>query len=499
MSLLGLDVGTTGSKAVVFDEQGRLLSSAYREYPLRHPRPEYNELDPEEVWAAAKEALGEAARGAGRDRVTALSISAQGEAFTPVSRDGRVLGPAIVTFDPRGEEGARELREKLGFERIMGITGHAASGIHTLPKIMWWKRHRPEVYEKTWKFLCFEDFVIWRLGCEPTIDHSLAARMMCFDVVKRRWSAEMLEAAGVSPDLLPAVAPSGTVVGEVASALAEELSLAPGCKVVTGGHDQPCCALGAGITGASVAADTTGTVECITPVFSEPVLTEAMARNNFACYPHVAPGMYVTLAFNFTGGSLLRWYRDNFAHPEVERARREGKDPYDLIIAGFPEGPTGLLVLPHFAMTGTPYMDPAPHSAVLGMTLSTTRCEFAKALLEGVTYEMRLNLERLAQAGVEVRELRAIGGAAKSPVWLQLKADIFGIPVTALDVSEAGSLGTAMLAGWATGVYADLEEAVEVCVRTGKTFEPDAGRAAAYSEIFGRYRRLYEAVKGIYA
>ena len=301
----------------------------------------------------------------------------------------------------------------------------------------------------------------------------------------------MLDAAGIDGGKFPEPAPSGTPCETIPRELAKELGLGKNVVVCTGGHDQPAGALGAGVTAPGLAVDATGTVECLCAAFPEPHATRNMLKNHTVCYPHLAPGLYVTLGWNFTGGSLLKWYRDNFARDE----KAAGGDVYGRIMASMPEEPTGLLVLPHFTTTGTPYMDPEPTSAILGATLSTTRGEFARALLEGITYEIRLNMDLWLKSGIKVDELRAIGGGAQSEKWLQLKADIFGRPVVAAEVTEAVALGAAISAGVATNAYKSFQEAARQTFRPGRTYHPDPQNARVYDETFERYRELYATIK----
>ena len=242
--------------------------------------------------------------------------------------------------------------------------------------------------------------------------------------------------------------------------------------------------------------DATGTVECFAVAMDEPVVNEMMLTNNLACYPHAAPGLYVSLAFNFTGGSLLRWVRDNFARAETEEAERRGVDVYEVLTEQMADEPTDLFFQPHFTMSGAPYMDPNPVGGVLGLTLSTTRGQFLRAVLEGISYEMKLNLSILCEAGVEVKEFRAIGGGAKSDFWLQLKADMYNRPVVRLRVPEAASLGMAIAAGVAVGVYDSVGQAAGALVVPEETFEPEPGKAAFYDEMLSRYRSIYPALKG---
>jgi len=230
---------------------------------------------------------------------------------------------------------------------------------------------------------------------------------------------------------------------------------------------------------------------------NKPVFSKEMLKNNHACYPHVVRDMYVTLIFNFTGGSLLRWFRDTLAYEEVEEAKRTGKDVFDIIIGKVKDEPSNLYILPHFTMTGTPYMDPDSKGAIMGLTLASDKADIIKAILEGLTYEMKLNLEYLEQGGVKVEQLRAIGGGARSKKWLQLKADMFGRPVASLNVSEAACLGTVLLAGTAIGEYSSVSEAVDQVVKIKEIFEPDPEKKRIYDEKFKVYAEIYPTIKDL--
>ena len=496
MSLLGIDVGTTGCKAIVFRLDGEILGQGYREYPHSFPRPGWVEMDSNEVWSATKNAISEAVSRAGaRDPVKALAVSSQGEGVTPIGPDGEALAATIVSFDNRTTAQSEWWDQRMGKRKLFAITGQPLHPMYSINKIMWWRDNEPEVFARARKFLCYEDFTVFRLGAEPVIDYSLAARTMAFNVRAESWSQEVLSAAGVEPERLAVIAPSGAVIGEVRDELAAELGLPRGVAIVTGGHDQPCGALGSGIIEPRVAMDATGTVECITPACSELTLSDAMLESNYPCYHHVAPGMYVTIAFNFTGGSLLRWYRDTLGKQEREDAEAAGMDAYEMMIGLATSEPSPVMVLPHFTVTGTPWLDPYSKGVILGLTLATTKGDIIKALLEGVTFEMRLNLEHLARAGVAVERLRAIGGGAKSPTWLQLKADIFNRPVSSLSVSEAACLGAALLAGAGVGEYSSPAEAADRTIRVVRTYEPDPQTAARYDERYDVYRRLYPTLR----
>jgi xylulokinase len=501
MALMGLDVGSTGCKAVVFNVEGKQLARAYREYPEIYPQAGWIELNPEQVWQGVKSVIAEAAHAAG-EPVQALSISAMGETFTPVASDGSFLYNSIVSPDSRAVAQAQALDETIGAERIFHITGMPTHASFSLPKIMWMAQQQPDIHARVWKYLLWPDLIYLKLGLQPRLDYSLAGRTMAFDVVGKQWSEEMLgtaaRAAGqsvsLSPELFAEPIHSGEVVGQIASSLAAELGLDDGCLVVAGGHDQPMNALGAGIIEEGLAVDGMGTVECITVAFGQPVLTESMRQHNYCCYPHVAGDLYCSIAFNYSSGSVLRWYRDQFAAARKQEAEQAGRDVYDLILSDLPAAPTKLFVVPYFAGSGTPYLDPLARGAVLGLNLATDEKAFVKGLLEGTCYELNLNVRSLARAGVQVDRLRVTGGGSRSPVWLQIKADIIGKEIVTLDVSESGCLAGAMLGGVACGEYSSLQEATIALVHEKDTYVPDAKRHAQYDELFSTYERIWPAI-----
>ncbi|HIQ04739.1 MAG TPA: hypothetical protein EYH31_03485 [Anaerolineae bacterium] len=494
MSLLGLDVGITGCKAVIFSPDGRQLARSYREYPLHIPHPGWMELDPEDVWHAVQTVIQEAAAAIPGDPVRALSVSTHGESVLPIDQDGRPLSRFLTALDTRATAQTEWWEEQLGRKRLFRITGMPLHPMYTINKIMWLRQHQPDIYSQAKRFLCMEDFILHRLGLPPTIDHSLAARTMAFDIVRREWSVEILSLAQVDPAQLSTLVPSGTVVGKVHDSMAEVLGLAPGVLAVTGGHDQPCGALGVGVISEGIAMDSTGTVECLAVAWPRPVLDDVILESNLPCAPHVVEGLYTVLGYTSTAGGLLRWYRDNFAAVELAEAQRTGCDVYDLILAQATKEPADVFVLPHFIGSGTPWMDPNSKGAILGLTLSTDKGQIIKALLDSITYETRLSLDAMLGANITIRELRAHGGGARSPLWLQLKADIFNLPVMVMDVAEAACLGTAILSGVAAGEFGSIREGVARMVRIQRTYVPDPERHARYEEKYRIFTHIYPAL-----
>lgn len=496
MGYMGVDVGTSGCKAVVFDNDGRQLGAAYREYDLITTDQGGAELDSRAVMQKCLEVIGQSATAAGRGTVRGIGISSQGEAFTAVDHKGNPLTNGMVSSDVRSLPYVEQWVPRFGAERLYNITGHTAHPMFTLFKILWLRDRQPAVWNRADKFLCYEDLLQAQLGLDPAIGWPLAGRTMLFDVRQHTWHEDILAAVGLRPEQLARPLASGTVVGTIPGDMARDLGLGAGAIVVTAGHDQPCGALGAGVTSPGMAMYATGTVECITPVFAAPVFTEELRRSNLCTYDHAMPGMYVTAAFSLTGGNILKWFRDEFGAHEVAAAEATGSSAYERLLRAASPKPTSLLVLPYFTPSGTPYFDTRTKGAILGLSLSTQRGEILRALLEGVAFEMRLNLDILARSGCPIQELRAIGGGAKSKFWTQLKADILGTPITTLHVHEAGCLGAAMLAR-AADTGEPVTELASRWVQPAADCTPNPATSGYYDERFALYRQLYPALKEI--
>lgn len=491
MLLAGLDIGSTGCKVAVYSDKGEFLGTTYRDYPVQRLNAEH-EVDAAAIWQGVRDVIREAAEKF--PGIGGLGVTSFGETFVLLDAQDQPLLPAMLYTDPRGEEACGILKDCLGEETIVRIAGVAPSPMYSLPKLMWVKEHRPDVWQKVKRICLMEDYIVYLLTGNSQIDYSLATRTMAFDIHSLTWSDILLEAAGVDKDLLPKPVPTGTSAGCVREELAAQLGLSPETLVVSVSHDQVAAAIGSGVFDESCSVDGAGTVECITPVFEtyEPM---KMAENGYAIVPYAVPGKYVCYAFSFTGGALVDWYIRNLAGYAKMESVETGKKIYGILERGWDNRPTGLLVLPHFAGAATPYMDSGSKGAILGLTVETTQQEIYQACMEGVCYEMRLNLQRLQAAGVEVKALRATGGGARSRVWMQMKADILNMPVTALQSEEAGAAGSAMLVGIACGVFADLKEAAETMVATKETYYPRPDVCAAYDAVYERYEKLYEAVR----
>lgn len=495
MKIAGLDIGTTGCKCTVFDEQGRYLDKSYHDYPVRRAVGGH-EIDisamMEGVYAVICEMAGK------YPDITGIGVTSFGETFVMTDESGTPLHPAMLYTDPRGNEECRELADRLGEKRIARITGLRPHEMYSISKMMWIKKHRPDIYQAARHVFLMEDYVVFHLTGKAQIDYSLASRTMAFDIRSLDWSPEVLEAAGIKRELFSACVPAGSAAGTILAQAAAKTGLSGQTKIISVSHDQVAAAVGAGAFDKSVAVDGAGTVECLTPVYDRMPDIECMYEGYFSVVPYVVPGTYVAYAFSYTGGALIQWCVENLAKREQEQAKEQGISVNEFLEKAYAdkEGePSGLLVLPHFAGAATPYMDTGSKGAVLGLTTASTVAEIYRGCMEGVAYEMYLNYQALQGSGICFERLHATGGGARSPVWMQMKADVLNLPITALKTVDAGTVGSAMLTGVAIGMFRDLKEAAGRMVEETVTYEPRPEMHGKYMRVFERYRRVYEAVR----
>ncbi|MRY42843.1 carbohydrate kinase, partial [Parabacteroides distasonis] len=328
------------------------------------------------------------------------------------------------------------------------------------------------------------------------IDYSLASRTMAFDVKLLQWNETILKFAGVNETYFSKPVPMGTMAGEILKEVAEELNIQDSPIIVSGCHDQLAAAIGTGVFRTGMAVDGTGTVECITNIFEDckDINKELLYKGGYAIVPFLKDKL-ATYAFSFTGGALLKWYRDNLANMEAEHIKEIGGNVYEHFNKQVDvTKPSGLLVLPYFAGAGTPFNDSNAKGAILGLTMNTTSSDIYRALMEGVTYEMRLNLEILSKAGININSIRATGGGASSKIWLQMKADILNKPVMSLGAAQSGTLGCVMLAGVACGFYASLEEAEKIFVKENEVYLPNEEMSKKYDQYYKEYKNIYQLI-----
>jgi xylulokinase len=498
MTLIGLDVGTTGCKAVVFSEEGEPLGSAYREYGIDTDNSGKAEQDTGLVWRLSTSVLAEAVERAGAPEIAGLSLSVQGDAIIPLGADGEPIYPAILGMDYRSAPEAEACAARFGAEALFARTGMRPHPLNSLSKILWLRAKRPEVWARTRKVATYADFILGRLGAPGFIDLTMASRTMAWDIGRGDWADDLLGELSLDRSLFSTPVATGTVCGRLDPALARELGVTGPAALVAGAHDQPAGALGAGVLEDGDAVVSTGTAEVLSTTFVNRSGASGLFAGYYPCTLSALPGRYFTFSLNHVGGLMLRWHRDLFGLAEVLEAERQGCDPYDAILSNLPAGPSPAMVLPHLNGAGTPTCDPFSMGAFVGLTLATRREDIVKAIIECQTYELALNLKALLAAGVEVRRLTAIGGGARSEAWLRTKADVLALPVRTVEVAEAGCLGAAIFAGVGTGAYKSAVEGVRRAVRFKLEYKPDMDAHAAYARRFDLYKDLHGALRPIH-
>jgi xylulokinase len=499
MSLLGLDIGTTGCKAIIFSPDGKILGQAAHEYSISTPRIGWAEQDAEQAFAFAKQSLRQAAAIAKTDPPTAMAISCQGEAVVPVNAQGRALRPCILGMDTRTTSENRQLEEWFGAEFLFTHTGMPMHTINTLPKLMWLQKNEPKTWASAHQFLLYEDFIIRKLCGKAFISHCLASRTQMYDLHAGGWMGDVLQKCLIDKKRLAQLAPKNGEIAVILPQIADDLGLPRGIKIFAGGHDQACAALGAGVIDAGKAMVSTGTAEVVEVVMKNPVLDAKLRASGISVYRHVVPNRFLAMTLNHSGGLSLRWFRDNFGQDEMQQATAGGSDAYDLLLRDAPSGPTDLFILPHFAGSGTPTLDPASRGAILGMTFSTRKSEVVKAILEGLTFELRQNLDLLRSSGISIDTLHAVGGGAKNANWLQMKADICHATIHRPRLTEAACLGAALLAGVGSGVYDDFPSALDQVFAIERTFSPEPTNSMRYETRYIIYQQIYPLLKPFFA
>lgn len=504
MSLLGIDIGTTGCKSVIFSVNGRILATGYQEYNIQRSHPGWAELDVLQVWEKVKTTIRQAATGMTFlnrkypseptvDPVQALCVSSLGEAFVPVTADRQILGPSFLNFDERGSEfllGSTLppfLQEKLGTDTLYQLNGNTPGNHYSLTKLLWIKKHQPELYHKTKWFLHWSGFVSFMLGAQPFVDYSLANRTLLFDLHSKDWSQELIQSFDLDPQKLPPTTRSGTVIGNVSHDIALELGIPAGIPIVSGGHDQCCNGVGVGVIEPGQAMYGMGTYICMMPVFEHRPESGLMMAQGLNTEDHVVPNQLVSFIYN-QGGILFKWFRDTFASLDNQLAN--DKDIYTNLLDEISDGPGQVMVLPHFTATGPPHFVSNSSGVISGLHLETTRDDILKGILEGTTFYMRECLESLP-SGISIVDFRAAGGGSKSRKWLQICADILGFPFYQPEVNEAGTLGAAILAGVGSGVFRTIGEGCDTMVKMKGFVEPRISIQARYEPLFDKYKKMW--------
>jgi sugar (pentulose or hexulose) kinase len=485
-AIVGMDIGTSGCKAVVFDCAGNMKGYAYREYPILCDETGKMEQDADYVFDCLMQCLKGAVSQSGVKRVAAISISVQGDAAIPVDAAYRPLHNAVLGMDYRPAKQCEAVKAYVDEWEIYRVTGQPLHPINFISKILWFRDERSETYA---------EYIMARLGGEPMIDITMASRSMGMDIHTGQWSAELLGKLCIDVDKLSDIVACGSELGVLDSSIADELDIDYGTKLVAGGHDQPVGALGAGAIAEGMAVDSSGTAEIFSMVYRGAKINKQLHKAFISSYCHVVPEMNFSFAHMQTGGILLQWYRDQLGYKDVVDAQMHDENVFDFIQKHLDDRPSPVFVLPHFNGSGTPMCDFKSKGAILGLGLNTTRRDLFKGIIDGLTYELRINMDAAEQAGITINEIRAVGGGSKSALWMQTKADITGRPLKTLQCKESGCLGAAVIAAVSTGFYSDIAEGVSHMVRVERVYEPNRNKQALYERSYELYRRIYTDLK----
>jgi xylulokinase len=493
--LLGIDVGTTGSKALLIGTDGVVKASATAEYPMFTPQPLWAEQDPAHWWAATVTSVRQVLEEGGVEpgEVAGVGLTGQMHGLVLLDAHGEVLRPCIMWNDQRTASQCAAITQKVGVERVLQLTGNPVLPGFTAPKLIWVREHEPEVYQRIATVLLPKDYVRYRLTGGFFGEVSDASGTSLFDVGRRRWSDEMLEALGVLREWLPEVTESPVVSARVSAGAARETGLLEGTPVVGGGGDQAAQAVGTGIVAEGVVSVTIGTSGVVFAA-SDTYRVEPEGRLHAFC--HAVPGLWHLMGVMLSAGGSFRWYRDTLGEMERVRAEESGQDAYDLLTeaaAKAPPGCEGLLFLPYLSGERTPYPDPNARGVFCGLTLRHNKAHLTRAVLEGVTYGLRDSLELMRALGLSIEQVRASGGGARSPLWRQILADVFDTEIVTVNVTEGAAYGAALLAGVGAGVYGSVAEACDMVIQmTGRTQPGPA--VPVYEDYYPRYRALYPAL-----
>jgi xylulokinase len=493
--LLGIDIGTTGLKALLIDKKGRVAGSEREEYPLLTPKPGWAEQPPQDWWKAAVRAV-KRLTGSLKDPsgIAAVGLSGQMHGLVPLDAGDRPLRPAILWCDQRTVKECAVIDKKLGSRLIETASNPALAGF-TLPKILWLKRNEPGLYKKMTYFLLPKDYVRFMLTGERAMDISDAAGTIMLDVAKGRWAADMIKELGIRKEILPRIVGSAEVAGRVTREAARLTGLKEGTPVVGGGADNTCAAVGTGIVRSGRISSSIGSSGVIF-AHTDKLLVDPLTRVH--SFNHSVPGKFYLMGVMLSAGLSFRWFRDTFGEKELA-AQKAGKgDAYDLLgreAQKAPAGCEGLLFLPYLNGERTPHKDPYARGVFFGISPRHTREFMIRSVMEGIVYGLKDSLDIIESLGLRVNEVRATGGGGKNAFWRQMQADVFGRPVVTVNNDEGPAYGAALLACVGAGIYPGVAEAAEATVRVTTTTKPNPAMTKIYSASHARFKSLYSSLK----
>ncbi len=496
--LIGIDLGTSGVKTVLFNESGKPVASSTVEYPLYQPNLGWAEQDPEEWWRGTCESINNVMLKSGVDKreVKGVGLSGQMHGAVLLDKNDKVLRKAIIWCDQRSAAECDQITEIIGKERLIEITANPALTGFTASKIMWVKNNEPQIFEKIAKILLPKDYIRLRLTGEYATEVSDASGMQLMNIAERKWSDEVVSKLGLSTSMLGKMYESQDVTGKVTASAAAVTGLNEGTIVVGGAGDQAAGAVGNGIVMPGVVSSTIGTSGVVF-AYTDKLTIDPLGRVHTFC--HAVPNTYHIMGVTQGAGLSLKWFRDTFCMEEIKTAELSNIDVYKLLDA---EAETitpcseGLVYLPYLMGERTPHLDPNARGVFFGLTAKHTKPHFLRSIMEGVTYSLKDCMEIITGMGVEVSEVRASGGGGKSGIWRQMQADVFGTSINRIKSDEGPALGVAILAGVGAGIYSSVPEACSAVIEIKDTLAPIQENIAKYNEFYKLYTQLYKSLKG---
>lgn len=498
--LLGIDVGTTGAKALLMDETGAVVAEALTEYPMFTPKPLWAEQNPEDWWRGAVQSIRKVLEQSGTkgEQIACLGLTGQMHGLVLLDGRGDVLRSCIMWNDQRTASQCAEITKEVGPQRILELTGNPLFPNFTAPKIAWVRQNEPKIFKRVTKVLLPKDYVRYRLTGEFFSEVSDASGTSLFDVGNRQWSDEMLKIFHIPRQWLPQVSESVEATATVSAQAANETGLLQGTPVVGGAGDQAAQAVGSGIVADGMSSVTIGTSGVVF-VACKKYLREPEGRLHAFC--HAVPGMWHFMGVMLSAGGSFRWYRDTLGELEKASAKNTGANPYDLLTeaaAKIPAGSEGLIFLPYLSGERTPYPDPNARGVFFGLTLRHTKAHLTRSVIEGVTFGLRDSLELVRSLGLHISGIRVSGGGARSALWGQIIADIFNQEILKVNVTQGAAYGAAILAGVGAGIFNRVEDACDRVIKVVDRTEPGPD-AQIYTEYYQRYRALYPTLKEEFA
>jgi len=493
--VMGIDVGTTGSKTLLVDEGGEVIASATVEYPMYTPHPLWAQQDPADWWQATVESIRRVLAGADVSEVKGLGLTGQMHGLVLLDRAGQVLRPCIMWNDQRTGPQCAAITKKLGFDKLIEWTANPVLPGFTAPKIVWVRENEPQVYARAARVLLPKDFIRYKLTGEFATDKAGASGTSLFNVVGRTWSQNMIEALDIPAQWLSPSFEGPEVTGVISSHAAELTGLPEGLLVTAGGGDQAAQAVGTGIVRQGLVSATLGTSGVVFAHTDEPQVDPQGRLHSFC---HAVPGKWHVMGVMLSAGGSFRWFRDALGRLEKAAAGLTGRDPYEYLTAEAaraPVGSEGLIFLPYLTGERTPYPDPNARGAFFGLTVRHDKPHLVRAVLEGVAYGLRDSLELVRDFGLEIEQVRGSGGGARSELWRQILADVFATELVTINVTEGAAYGAALLAGVGTGIYSSVEEACDATIRVVTSTEPKSEHVGLYNAYYAVYRSLYGALK----